>query len=68
MADLSSAFSEVCKKFEFSDLNKTKKEVLNQVVLKKKDICVSLPTDFGKSVIFQALPNCDCCFAFSFTD
>ena len=56
MADLSSAFSEVCKKFEFSDLNQTQKEVLTQVVLKKKDIFVSLSTGFGESVIFQALP------------
>ena len=56
MANLSSSFSEVCKKFEFSDLNKTQKEVLTQVVLKKKDIFVSLPTGFGKSVIVQALP------------
>ena len=54
--DLSSAFSEVCKKFEFSDLNKSQKEVLTQVELKKKDIFVSLPTCFGKSVIFHALP------------
>ena len=53
MADLSSVFSEMCKKFEFK--NQTLKEVLTQVVLKKKDIFVSLPTDFGKSVIFQAL-------------
>ena len=28
MADLSSAFSKVCKKFEFSYLHKTRKEVL----------------------------------------
>ena len=56
MADLFSAFLEVCKKFEFSDLNKTQKKVLTQVVLKKKDIFVSLPTGIGKSVIVQALP------------
>ena len=43
------------KKFEFS-LNKTQNEALTQIVLKKKDIFVSLPTGFGKSVIFQALP------------
>ena len=36
MTDLSSAFSEVYEKFEFSDLNKTQKEVLTQVVLRKK--------------------------------
>ena len=41
LVDLSSAFSDMCKKFEFSDLNKTQKEVLTQVVLKKKDIFVS---------------------------
>ena len=44
MAVLSSASSEVCKKFEFSDLNKTQKEVLTQVVLKNNDIFVSLAT------------------------
>ena len=46
----------MCKKFELSDSNKTQKELLLQVVPKRKDIFVSLPTGFSKSVIFQALP------------
>ena len=76
MADLSS-FSKVCKQFKFSELNKHQKEAIISAVLKKKDVFVSLPTGFGKSVIFQALPmvfdgftgesgHCDCCFAFAF--
>ena len=56
MADLSSSFSKVCEQFKFSELNKHKKEAIISAVLKKKDVFVSLPTGFGKSVIFQALP------------
>ena len=56
MADLSSSFSKVCEQFKFSELNKHQKEAIISVVLKKKDVFVSLPTGFGKSVIFQALP------------
>ena len=56
MADLSSSFSKVCEQFEFSELNKHQKEAIISAVLKKKDVFVSLPTGFGKSVIFQALP------------
>ena len=55
MADLSPSFSKVCEQFKFSELNKHKKAIIS-VVLKKKDVFVSLPTGFGKSVIFQALP------------
>ena len=56
MADLSSSFSNVCEQFKFSELNKHQKEAIISAVLKKKDVFVSLPTGFGKSVIFQALP------------
>ena len=56
MADLSSSFSKVCEQFKFSELNKHQKEAIISAVLKKKDVFVSLPTGFGKSVIFQALP------------
>ena len=56
MADLSSSFSKVCEQFKFSELNKHQKEAIISVVLKKMDVFVSLPTGFGKSVIFQALP------------
>ena len=39
-----------------ASLNKHKKEAIISAVLKKKDVFVSLPTGFGKFVIFQALP------------
>ena len=48
--------SKVCEQFKFSELNKHQKEAIISAVLKKKDVFVSLPTGFGKSVIFQALP------------
>ena len=56
MVDLSPSFSKVREQFKFSELNKHQKEVIIPAVLKKKDVFVSLPTGFGKSVIFQALP------------
>ena len=56
MADLSSSFSKVCEQFKFSELNKYQKEAIISAVLKKKDVFVSLPFGFRKSVIFQALP------------
>ena len=56
MADLSSSFSKVCEQFKFSELNKYKKDAIISALQKKKDVFVSLPTGFGKSVIFQALP------------
>ena len=55
MANLSS-FPKVCEQFKFSELNKHQKEAIISAVLKNKDVFVSLPTGFGKSVIFQALP------------
>ena len=39
-----------------SELNNHKKEAIISAELKKRDVFVSLPTGFGKSVIFQALP------------
>ena len=56
MVDLSPSFSKVREQFKFSELNKHQKEAIISAVLKKKDVFVSLPTGFGKSVIFQALP------------
>ena len=46
----------MCEQFKFSELNKHQKEAIISAVLKKKDVFVSLPTGFEKSVIFQALP------------
>ena len=56
MVDLSPSFSKVRAQFKFSELNKQQKEAIISAELKKKDVFVSLPTGFGKSVIFQALP------------
>ena len=56
MVDLSPSFSKVREQFKLSELNKHQKEAIISAVLKKKDVFVSLPTGFGKSVIFQALP------------
>ena len=55
MVDLSPSFSKMREQFKFSELNKHQKEAIISAVLKKKDVFVSLPTGFGKSVIFQAL-------------
>ena len=49
-------FFKVCEQFKLSELNKHQKEAIISAVLKKKDVFVRLPTGFGKSVIFQALP------------
>ena len=56
MVDLSPSFSKVCEQFKFRELNKHQKEAIISAVPKKKDLFVSLPTGFGKSVIFQDLP------------
>ena len=42
--------------FKFSHLINHRKQAFVQLVFTKKDLFVSLPTGFGKSVIFQALP------------
>ena len=55
MVDLSPSFSKVREQFKFSELNKHQTVAIISAV-KKKDVFVSLPTAFGKSVIFQALP------------
>jgi len=56
MADVDVAFSRVCDVFGFKTLNEHQKNALKFVIEKKKDVFVNLPTGFGKSVIFQALP------------
>jgi len=57
MADLiQCAFSKVCSIFKINDLNTHQKEAIMQLVLEERDVFISLPTGFGKSIIFQALP------------
>ena len=50
------ALGKVCEVFRFEKLNRHQIDALNYVVKEKKDVFVNLPTGFGKSVIFQALP------------
>ena len=57
MADnLDAAFSLVCDVFGFKTLNEHQRSALKFVIEKKQDVFVNLPTGFGKSVVFQALP------------
>lgn len=57
MADLSQVFTKVAEKFNFSELNTHQKESITKVLIEKKDVFVNLPTGYGKSVVFQALPS-----------
>ena len=54
MADLEEAFNLVASKFGMQALNLHQQ--LAKLIERKKDIFINLPTGFGKSVIFQALP------------
>ena len=53
------AGDEVRKVFEvfgFDSLDKQQEEALQSVFESQSDVFVNLPTGFGKSVVFQALP------------
>ena len=50
------AFRKVCDVFGFDGLNTHQRESIKYIVKEKKDIFVNLPTGFGKSLIYQALP------------
>ena len=50
------ALRKLCEVFGFERLNKHQEEALRLVVESKSDVFVNLPTGFGKSVVFQALP------------
>jgi len=50
------AFRKVCEVFGFDRLNKHQEETLQFVFELKSLVFVNLPTGFGKSVVFQALP------------
>ena len=57
MADnLESVFQDVRKVFGISNLNKFQKDAIKCIVDEKRDVLVNVPTGFGKSIIFQALP------------
>ena len=50
------AFRKVCEVFGFDSLNKHQEEALRFVFESKSNVFVNLPTGYGKSVVFQALP------------
>jgi len=54
---LDSAFTKVCGRFGIPNLNKQQEEAIKCIVEHKKDVFVNLPTGFGKSMIFQGLPE-----------
>ena len=54
---LDHTFVKVCDIFGFEKLNKHQDEAIRQVVELKVDVSVNLPTGYGKSVVFQALPT-----------
>ena len=56
MANASVAFKRVCETFKIVDLNAHQREAIAYFVDKKKDVFINLPTWFGKSLIYQALP------------
>ena len=56
MADLNAVFSLVFETFGIRRLNAYQREAIVQFVQKKTDVFVNLPTGYGKSLIYQALP------------
>ena len=56
MADLNAVFGHVCKMFGMRELNAYQREAIVQFVQKKTDVFINLPTGYGKSLIYQALP------------
>ena len=56
MALIEEAFVLVSEKFQIPSLNEQQKLAIRKIVLKSEDAFVNLPTGFGKSLIYQALP------------
>ena len=49
-------FVNVCEKFGIRALNDYQQEAITQFVNKKTDLFINLPTGYGKSLVYQALP------------
>ena len=63
MADLNAVFGQVCETFGIRGLNAYQREAIVQFVQKKTGVFVNLPNDYGKSLIYQAVPFvCDSIF------
>ena len=56
-SDLDGALSTVCSRFTISCLNPYQKKAISEFVKGKSDIFVNLPTGYGKSLVYQALPR-----------
>ena len=56
MANVASGFDLVSQKFCIQELNAVQKEAIIQFMEKQRDVFINLPTGFGKSLIYQALP------------
>ena len=56
MADICVALQRVCETFKIVDLNPFQREAMEYFVKKKVEVFVNLPTGYGKSLIYQALP------------
>ena len=56
MADIGSIFDLVSQKFCIRELNSLQKEAIIQFVETQRDVFINIPTGFGKSLIYQALP------------
>jgi superfamily II DNA helicase RecQ len=56
MASLEKTFYTAAHKFKIRCLNLHQKTEIRTVIIEKKDVFVNLPTGFGKSLMYQALP------------
>ncbi|XP_068724074.1 ATP-dependent helicase wrn-1-like [Montipora capricornis] len=56
MATFEEAFDVVSNTFRIPNLNAPLKTGIRKIVEEKKDVFVNLPTGFGKSLLYQALP------------
>ena len=56
MSNLDRAFTTVCSKSMISQLNPFQIRAISEFVQGERDLFVNLPTGYGKSLIYQALP------------
>ncbi|XP_022808194.1 uncharacterized protein LOC111345187 [Stylophora pistillata] len=56
MASFQEAFDVVSNTFRIPSLNAQQKTGIRKIVEERKDVFVNLPTGFGKSLLYQALP------------
>ena len=56
MADIEVGFVNVCEKFGIRAHNDYQREAITPFVNKKTDLFINLPTGYGKSLVYQALP------------